>query len=83
MSFTPERWTDELEKNYYSISFNQGPQKCPGKELAIFLIKSFIVNFLFLSGCVEKGYQILKTSKINTKNITQMINPCKIQIDFS
>ena len=29
--FIPERWTQETEQSYYSISFNQGPQRCPAK----------------------------------------------------
>ena len=38
--FIPERWTPEMEQSYYAISFNQGPQRCPGKELAIYLNKT-------------------------------------------
>ena len=37
--FIPSRWTPEMEKSFYAISFNQGPQKCPGKELAIYLLQ--------------------------------------------
>ena len=33
--FIPERWTSEMEQSYYAISFNPGPQRCPGKELVI------------------------------------------------
>ena len=76
--FTPDRWTPNMEKSYYSISFNQGPQKCPGKELAIFLCQSFIVRFFQLFGILE-NYKILKSNKINTKHIPQMINPCNIK----
>ena len=44
--FIPERWNDNLESTYCNLTFNQGPQKCPGKDLSIFLIQSFIVNIL-------------------------------------
>ena len=44
--FIPSRWTSDMEKSYYAISFNQGPQRCPGKELAIYLVQSFIYNFI-------------------------------------
>ena len=69
--FIPERWNPKLEKSYYAIMFNQGPQMCPGKELAIFIIKSFVVNYLCLS-------PELKTNKIETNYIPQMINTCNI-----
>ena len=41
--FIPSRWTPAMEKSYYAISFNQGPQKCPGKELAIYLAQKFYI----------------------------------------
>ena len=44
--FIPVRWNSELEHSYDTISFNQGPQICPGKELTIFMISSFIKNLL-------------------------------------
>ena len=76
--FIPERWTHKLEKSYFSISFNQGPQQCPAKELAIFLVQIFIVNFVTITGILEKGPEILKTKKINTDYINQMINTCDL-----
>ncbi len=71
--FIPSRWDLDLENSYYAIMFGQGPQRCPGKEFAIFLMQSFIVNYLFSSNFK------LKSNKINTDNIEQMINPCKIK----
>tara|TARA_Y100000590_G_scaffold414418_1_gene511295 strand:+ start:1376 stop:2656 length:1281 start_codon:yes stop_codon:yes gene_type:complete len=76
--FIPSRWTPTMEKSYYSISFNQGPQKCPGKELSIFLCQSFIVHFFEKVGILE-NYKMIKSNKINTNNIPQMINPCNIR----
>ena len=72
--FIPERWDKELEKSYYSIMFSQGPQNCPGKELAIFMIQSYIAHYL-----KNLNFKI-KSRKINTEYIEQMINPCKIEI---
>ena len=79
--YIPERWNDEMEKSYYSISFNQGPQRCPSKELSIFLIQSFTVNLLKYKGILN-GTGKIYSEKINTENIPQMINPCSIKFKF-
>ena len=81
--FIPERWTHSLEKSYFSISFNQGPQRCPAKELAIFLVGSFIVNFVTITGILENGPEILETKKINKEYIDQMINTCDLNFKLS
>tara|TARA_Y100001936_G_C16086945_1_gene682477 strand:- start:1780 stop:3090 length:1311 start_codon:yes stop_codon:yes gene_type:complete len=73
--FNPERWTEDMEKSYYAISFNQGPQRCPGKELVIFLAQSFIYHFI-LSNDIHK----IKVKKIDLTNVPQVINPCEIKI---
>ena len=69
-----------MEKSFYAISFNQGPQKCPGKELAIYLLQSAIYNII-------KSKKIginntMMTEKIDTDDIPQVINPCNIKIYF-
>ena len=74
--FIPSRWTPEMEQSYYAISFNQGPQRCPGKELAIYLVQIFIYN-LFKIKNIGKDHTIT-SDKINTSNISQVINPCNI-----
>tara|TARA_Y100000389_G_C17450788_1_gene514653 strand:- start:1168 stop:2592 length:1425 start_codon:yes stop_codon:yes gene_type:complete len=78
--FIPSRWNDDMEKSYYSISFNQGPQICPAKELAIYLAQSFIYNFIIINN-IGRGTTILAKS-INTKKSPQIINPCKIQFEL-
>lgn len=78
--FIPSRWTPEMEKSYYAISFNQGPQKCPGKELAIYLVQSFIYNLIKIKNI--GGKTVIKTKHINTDNIPQVINPCNIKFEF-
>ena len=69
-----------MEKSYYAISFNQGPQRCPAKELAIYLIQNFIYNFIKIKEIGIK--QSIKYSKINTETIPQVINPCNIKFYF-
>lgn len=76
--FIPSRWNSKNEKTYYAISFNQGPQKCPGKEFSIFLIQSFIYNFFKILQ-IGKKYKIV-TNKLNKQYIPQAINPCTINI---
>ena len=77
-SFNPERWTSEMEKSYYSISFNQGPQRCPAKELVIFLAQSFIYH-LFLTNDVQK----MSVKGIDLTNVPQIMNPCSVKIRLS
>ena len=79
--FKPSRWTKPIEESYYAISFNQGPQKCPGKELAIYLMQSFIFNFIKTKQIGLE--QIITTKKINTQNISQAFNPCITKFYFS
>ena len=78
--FMPSRWTPNMEKSYYAISFNQGPQQCPGKELAIYLAQSFIYNFIKIKEIGIK--QSMRCKKINTETITHVINPCSIKFYF-
>lgn len=79
--FIPERWTSEMEKSYYALSFNQGPQRCPGKEMAISLAESFIINFIKMYGILENRTK-LETKKLDIENIPQMINPCQIKFEI-
>lgn len=78
--FIPERWNSELEQSQLSIIFNYGPQKCPGKELSIFIIKSFLINLVKVKK-LNKSSKII-SKKINTKNISQSINPCNLEFIF-
>ena len=76
--FNPGRWTEDMEKSYYAISFNQGPQRCPGKELVIFLAQSFIYNLV-----LTNNLQKMEVEKIDLKNVPQIMNPCKIKIKLN
>ena len=78
--FIPSRWSDEMEKSYYSISFGQGPQKCPAKELTIYLAQCFIYNLVTIKN-IGKSSSIF-TKIIDTNKSPQVINPCKVKFYF-
>ncbi len=75
--FIPSRWNSKMEQSYYAISFNQGPQKCPGKELVITLIQSFLYHFFTI-----KQFKYYQSIVIDTKEIPQIINPCSLFFEF-
>ena len=77
--FNPDRWNEKLENSYYALMFNQGPQKCPGKDLAIFILQSFIVNYYLQSGIIKYSKKLI-TNNIDINYISQAINPYKINI---
>ncbi len=69
-----------MEKSFYALSFNQGPQKCPGKELAIYLLQCATYHII-KSKRVGSGTSML-SKKIDITNIPQVLNPCTINIYF-
>jgi hypothetical protein len=75
--FNPDRWTDKLEHSYYSLMFNQGSQRCPGKELSIYIIKCYIIHFIKLN---QVNKDNISGDKLNVNYIPQAINPCDISI---
>ena len=89
--FIPERWNPHLEFEYIpSISFSRGPQKCPGKDLTLFLATSFIVHYLEKCTIIFDNIHIgtdkisnkrLISNSINTNHIEHAINPCTIHIN--
>ena len=82
--FVPERCTKELELNHIpSISFSRGPQKCPGKDLALFITASFMIHYLKKAGVLDSSVDVIKTKKIDTDNIDHAINPCTITITIN
>ncbi len=78
--FIPSRWTPAMEKSFYAISFNQGPQKCPGKELAIYLLQCGIYHLVRIKKIGFNNTIVVR--KIDTDDIEQVINPCNIKIHF-
>ena len=79
--FTPHRWNENVENSYYSLSFSQGPQKCPGKELAIFLIQSFVYNLIKKNNINSNNFKCNKT--LNKKKVSYVINPCDLIFTLS
>jgi len=78
--FIPDRWTPEMEKSYYAISFNQGPQRCPAKELVIFLLQSFIYNFFKIKNITMNT--IVEINEVDINNIPQITNPFSFYINI-
>ena len=62
-----------MEKSYYAISFNQGPQRCPAKELVMFLLQSFIYNFFIIKNINMNT--IVEINEVDKNNIPQITNP--------
>jgi hypothetical protein len=78
--FKPSRWNKELEESYYAIQFNQGPQKCPGKELVLFLLQNAIYNFMRMYNI--KDLKNIDINKIETKYVPQFINPYSLNLNI-
>ena len=78
--FIPDRWTPEMEKSYYAISFNQGPQRCPAKELVIFLLQSFIYNFFKIKNITMNT--MVEINEVDINNIPQITNPFSFFINI-
>ena len=72
--FIPERWNSKLEEKYHAISFSKGPQECPGKDIAIYIVGSFIVQYFVKKGIINNPNK-LQSKKIDINNLPQMINP--------
>jgi hypothetical protein len=75
--FIPSRWNEELESSYRALMFNQGNQKCPGKELVISLLQAGCVAYLQLY-----NFNLKTNIKLDTKYIPYLINPCTIEFSF-
>lgn len=73
--FIPERWTKDKELSYCSIMFSQGPQECPGKELAVYLMQSYVSNWL----------RTVTDMNVEYPPITNryLINPCTINFKIN
>lgn len=81
--FYPERWTKEQEALYHNIIFGQGPQRCPGKELILFLLQSYMVNFFYKYQLFD-GVDIINCSPIiNVMNYPDVINPFSVNINYT
>jgi cytochrome P450 len=71
--FVPSRWSPELEEGSSALMFNQGNQRCPGKELVISLLTQGLTKYLSLN-----NHSIETNVKLNTEFMPYVINPCTI-----
>jgi hypothetical protein len=71
--FIPSRWNMELEHSYRALMFNQGNQRCPGKELTISLLTHALISYLNIN-----KNTIHTNIKLNTLFIPYILNPCTI-----
>jgi cytochrome P450 len=71
--FVPSRWSPEFEESNVALMFNQGNQRCPGKELVISLLTQGLTKYLSLN-----NHTIETNVKLNTEFMPYVINPCTI-----
>lgn len=74
--FIPSRWDKELEESIRALMFNQGNQRCPGKELVISILTMALRNFLEVN-----HYKYSTNIEVDTKMIPFILNPCTIRFD--
>jgi cytochrome P450 len=72
--FIPSRWSLELENSFVALMFNQGNQRCPGKELVLSLLTSALVTYLKMN-----NYSIQTNIHINPSFVPYVLNPCTIE----
>lgn len=72
--FIPSRWTLELEESIVALMFNQGNQRCPGKELVLSLLTSALAVYLRMH-----NYSLQTNIRIDPKFIPYILNPCSIR----
>ena len=73
-AYIPERWTADMEHSFHALMYNQGPQKCPGKELSISILSTCAEHLLHM-GCTT-------TTAIDINHIPETVNPFKLEITF-
>lgn len=65
--YKPERWDNKnLENEYYSLMFSQGPQICPGKNIIIQLLEILYINIK------DKFYSPIE---LDINNLPDGLNP--------
>jgi cytochrome P450 len=74
--YKPARWNQELEESYKALMFNQGNQKCPGKELVLSLIGIGLKCYL-----ETNNYTVRTNIKLDPSFIPYILNPCTIAFD--
>jgi len=74
--FIPTRWNPELEESIKALMFNQGNQRCPGKELVISLLTMGLTHYI-----QSNHYQFATNIQLNRNFIPYILNPCTIQFN--
>ena len=74
--YIPSRWTPQEEESYRALMFNQGNQRCPGKELTISLLTSALVCYLELN-----HFTIRTNIQLDPNFIPYILNPCTIRFE--
>ncbi len=72
--YIPSRWNLALEDSFVALMFNQGNQRCPGKELVISLLTQALVVYLEM-----KNYWVETNIKVDKEFVPYILNPCTIQ----
>lgn len=72
--YIPSRWSPELENSFVALMFNQGNQRCPGKELVISLLTQGLVVYLEMN-----NYSLETNIKLDPSFIPYILNPCTIE----
>jgi hypothetical protein len=71
--FLPSRWTISLEQTINALMFNQGNQRCPGKELVLSLLTSGLIVYLEMT-----DYSVQTNIHLDPNFIPYILNPCTI-----
>jgi cytochrome P450 len=71
--YIPSRWSTDLEESTRALMFNQGNQKCPGKELVVSLLTMALQTYLDIN-----KYEIQTPIKIDPNFVPYILNPCTI-----
>ncbi len=70
-----------LEQQYAALMFSQGPQRCPGKALALALMSKLLASYLRDAGVLEGTHRLHTNVTLNTQTLPQMLNVCDVQFD--
>jgi len=78
--FIPDRWTEYLEQSQYNLIFGLGPQRCPGKNLAMHILQYYLHAYIIFTQRLSlyvKNEDILYIQP-SKQRISYYINPYKI-----
>ncbi len=79
--YIPSRWTSTLMKSHYNIIFGLGPQQCPGRELSLNILQTYISAYITSMPrlkLIDESILFIKKPRIS-----YAINPYKIKFELS